>query len=93
MGWESLQWTDVKYLHHGTTYRAWRSIIKTEIIPGYIEPSHRDRMQQGTQRSEAFYSSSTFWLGAQGAIMTEGVVPAAAVLAVRRIKGYREAGK
>eukprot|EP00959_Pyramimonas_sp_CCMP1952_P105614 2208341-Pyramimonas_sp.AAC.1 len=26
MGWESLQWTGVKYLHHGTTSRAWSNI-------------------------------------------------------------------
>eukprot|EP00959_Pyramimonas_sp_CCMP1952_P271300 5671893-Pyramimonas_sp.AAC.1 len=34
-----------------------------------------------------------FWLGAQGAIMTEEVVPAAAILAIRRLTPYREAGK
>eukprot|EP00959_Pyramimonas_sp_CCMP1952_P146310 3062962-Pyramimonas_sp.AAC.1 len=41
----------------------------------------------------ATQSGCRFWLGAQGAVMTEDVVPAAAVLAVRRLKGYREAGK
>eukprot|EP00959_Pyramimonas_sp_CCMP1952_P432422 9055229-Pyramimonas_sp.AAC.1 len=35
----------------------------------------------------------TFWLGAQGAIMIEDVVPAAAVLAVRRLKGHPQAVK
>eukprot|EP00959_Pyramimonas_sp_CCMP1952_P267668 5596479-Pyramimonas_sp.AAC.1 len=38
-------------------------------------------------------SDCRFWLGAQGAIMTEDVVPAAAIHAVRRCKGYRDAGK
>eukprot|EP00959_Pyramimonas_sp_CCMP1952_P298723 6248003-Pyramimonas_sp.AAC.1 len=109
------------------------NILKTGIIPGCVDPSHRDRRQQGSQRSEAFYSSSTyihtakpnphtfvppykfnhykkevelvidmklatqygcrFWLGAQGAIMTEDVVPAVAVLAVRRLKGHLQAVK
>eukprot|EP00959_Pyramimonas_sp_CCMP1952_P156317 3269235-Pyramimonas_sp.AAC.1 len=41
----------------------------------------------------ATQSGRRFWLGAQGAIMTEDAAPAAAVLAVRRLKGYREAGK
>eukprot|EP00959_Pyramimonas_sp_CCMP1952_P007637 159335-Pyramimonas_sp.AAC.1 len=59
MGWGSLHWTDAKYFHHGATYRAWCSIAKTVIILGYRDPSHRDREQQGTQRSEAFYSSGT----------------------------------
>eukprot|EP00959_Pyramimonas_sp_CCMP1952_P186046 3890528-Pyramimonas_sp.AAC.1 len=34
-----------------------------------------------------------FWLGAQGAIMTEDVVPAAAVLAIRRLTPHRESGR
>eukprot|EP00959_Pyramimonas_sp_CCMP1952_P420778 8814237-Pyramimonas_sp.AAC.1 len=60
MGWESLQWTDVKYLRHGTTLRAWRSILKTGIIPGCVDQSQRDKREKGSQRSEAFYSSSTY---------------------------------
>eukprot|EP00959_Pyramimonas_sp_CCMP1952_P167538 3501591-Pyramimonas_sp.AAC.1 len=124
MGWEGLQWTGVKYLHHGTTFRAWRSILKTGIIPGYVDQSQRDRRQKGSQRLEAFYSSSTYvhiacstvqvqalqerggardrhgacreiWLQilalCTGRLMTEDVVPAAAVLAVRRVTGHREA--
>eukprot|EP00959_Pyramimonas_sp_CCMP1952_P174042 3636565-Pyramimonas_sp.AAC.1 len=34
-----------------------------------------------------------FWLGAQGALMTEDVVPAAAILAIRRLATFRECGK
>eukprot|EP00959_Pyramimonas_sp_CCMP1952_P347567 7280085-Pyramimonas_sp.AAC.1 len=60
MGWESLQWTHVKYLHHGTTFRAWRSILKSGSIPGYIDPSsQRDKHFRGPPRTEAFFSSST----------------------------------
>eukprot|EP00959_Pyramimonas_sp_CCMP1952_P454218 9469559-Pyramimonas_sp.AAC.1 len=38
-------------------------------------------------------SACSLWPGAQGAIMTEDVVPAAAILGARRCKGYRDAGK
>eukprot|EP00959_Pyramimonas_sp_CCMP1952_P334278 7000637-Pyramimonas_sp.AAC.2 len=41
----------------------------------------------------AMKTGCRFWLGAHGAIMTEDVVPAAAILAVRRIRPHREAGK
>eukprot|EP00959_Pyramimonas_sp_CCMP1952_P314576 6584987-Pyramimonas_sp.AAC.1 len=61
MGWESLQWTGVKYLHHGTASRAWKNIMKTGIIPGYVDPtSQRDKPHKPSQRSEAFFSSSTY---------------------------------
>eukprot|EP00959_Pyramimonas_sp_CCMP1952_P128094 2679020-Pyramimonas_sp.AAC.1 len=61
MGWESLQWTDVRDLHHGTASRAWRNILKTGTIPGYIDPSsQRDKHHTPSQRSEAFFSSSTY---------------------------------
>eukprot|EP00959_Pyramimonas_sp_CCMP1952_P380390 7969159-Pyramimonas_sp.AAC.1 len=61
MGWESLQWTDVKYLHHGATLRAWRSILKSGIIPGCVDPSsQRDKHFRGSPRTEAFFSSSTY---------------------------------
>eukprot|EP00959_Pyramimonas_sp_CCMP1952_P061772 1291164-Pyramimonas_sp.AAC.1 len=65
MGWESLQWTDVKYLHHGTTYRAGNNILKVGSIPGYKDPSQRDKKHQEEPRTEAFYSSSTYMKGAQ----------------------------
>eukprot|EP00959_Pyramimonas_sp_CCMP1952_P342554 7176713-Pyramimonas_sp.AAC.1 len=61
MGWESLQWTDVKYLHHGTAFCAWRNILKTGIIPGCVDPSsQRDKHYKPSPRTEAFYSSSTY---------------------------------
>eukprot|EP00959_Pyramimonas_sp_CCMP1952_P034192 716513-Pyramimonas_sp.AAC.1 len=41
----------------------------------------------------ATQSGCRFWLGAQGAIMTEDVVPPAAIVTTRRCKGDRDCGK
>eukprot|EP00959_Pyramimonas_sp_CCMP1952_P132531 2771388-Pyramimonas_sp.AAC.2 len=65
MGWESLQWTDVKYLHHGTTFRAWNNILAKGIIRGHKDNHQRDRKQYEEPRTEAFYSLSNYIKGAQ----------------------------
>eukprot|EP00959_Pyramimonas_sp_CCMP1952_P271016 5666115-Pyramimonas_sp.AAC.1 len=65
MGWESLQWSDVKYLHHGTTFRAWSNIPAKGIIPGYKDNAQRGRKQYEEPRTEAFYSPSNYIRGAQ----------------------------
>ena len=51
LGWETLAWTDVKFLFHATSEDAWRSIVQKGIKRGY---------RKRNPRKEVFFSSGSY---------------------------------